>query len=369
MFASVAIVIGLAAALILSDFVLRWWELRDSHSPLAQSAARQRSTQPHIYDQTPGGLRLRRFLDTRITDPISGREVGFRTNALGYRGPSISPNEQGEYRVLVLGDSITLSSYTEEDEAYPAQLEKLLTIPGRRIRVVNAGMYGASLREELLILTETGLLTQPDLVVVGLFLNDAQRSRMFPIPEGLLAYSAIARRLTEINVQNELSNEARERYERLTGHPYPSQSFAKDRWRTDREAFEAQIAAACTDWGFGFFPQAWEEMRPDFDILRALADRHGFKLAIALFPATIQVEAEFLDDRPQKMFAGLMDELKIRYLDLLPALRQVFRSAGHSLSYDHGHLTPEGNRVAAGGLAEFLRPVMGNPSATSNSAQ
>ena len=367
-YAAITLVFGLAAVLILGDIALRWWELRDSHSPLAYSAARQRSDQPHIYDQTPSGLRLRRFLDTRITDPISGREVSFRTNALGFRGPPIAPKESGEYRILVLGDSITLSSYTEEDESYPTHLERFLSIAGRRIRVINAGMYGAGLREELLILNEGGLLTQPDLVLVGLFLNDAQRSRMFPLPEGLLTYSAIARRLAEINTQQELSNEARERYERLTSHSFPSQSFAKDAWRMNRAAFEAQVAAACTDWGFGFFPQAWDEMRPDFEVLDGLSRRFGFKLAIALFPATIQVEADFLDDRPQQMFVKEMDEMKIRHLDLLPALRKAYRAAGHSLSYDHGHLTPEGNRIVAQTLDQFLQPLVVAPT-TSPAAQ
>lgn len=306
-------------------------------------------------------MRLRRFLDCKIVDPASGREVHFRTNALGYRSGPILPKAPGEYRILVLGDSITLSAYTEEDETYPAVMEQLLNAERKgppTIRVINAGMRGACLREELLILTETGLLTEPDLVLVGLYLNDAKRSRMFPLPEGLAAYSAIARKLEEVRLANELSDEARQRWEKYSGKPFPTGEFAEDAWRTDRAAFEKLIAEAAVDWGFSWFPAAWEEMKPDIELLRELASKYKFRLAIALFPSTYQVEASYLDDTPQRYFAGMMADTDVPQLDLLPVLRAAYTTRRQSLSYDNCHLTPEGNAVAAEALVKFVEPLI-----------
>ncbi len=301
-------------------------------------------------------MRLKRFLDCEIVDPASGRVVRLRTNALGYRDGPIAPRASGEFRILVLGDSITLSAYTEEDETYVRQLEARLRTHFGGVRTINAGMRGACLREYLLILTETGLLTQPDMVLVGLYLNDAKRSRTFPLPEGLSAYSAIARRLQELSLANELSDESKERWEQYAGKPFPTREFSEGAWRTDREAFEAQIAAAAVDWGFAWFPAAWEEMRPDMQVIKELSAMHGFRLAVALFPSTFQVEAEFLDSTPQDMFIEMMREMELPHLDLLPILRAAYRERGHSLAYDNCHLTPEGNAVVADALAEFLRP-------------
>lgn len=356
-FAAVALAMGAAAAFVLGDLFLLWWDLTVEQRPLGQAIPWTRMDDPPINDQSAGGLRLKRFLDCRIVDPISKREVSFRTNQFGYRGPPLEPKAAGECRILVLGDSITLSSYTEERESYPRQLEGLLAEDGHAVTVINAGMRGASLREELLILTETGLFTDPDVVLVGMFLNDANRSRMIPMPEGLFAYSAIARRLREISLMNELAGDARRRWEQFSDDPFPEATFPEGAWRTDREAFMAMVAKASVDWGFAWFEAAWQEMRPDLEVMRGLAERHGFTLAVALFPATYQVEAEFVDDRPQRMFREMAEEVGVPHLDLLPGMRAAYRRLGRSLSYDHCHLTPEGSRVAAELLAPFIRSL------------
>ena len=95
-------------------------------------------------------------------------------------------------------------------------------------------------------------------------------------------------------------------------------------------------------------------MRPDLEIMRELGKRHGFKLLVALFPATIQVEAEFLDDRPQALFRKTLSALEIPHVDLLQALRADYQSRHQSLSYDHGHLKPEGDHIAAEAISRAL---------------
>jgi lysophospholipase L1-like esterase len=352
---------GVGAGFVFLDLIVFWWDQRHP-APLARAAQRE----PIIYELTPeGSYRLRRFLDKSITDPISNVPTHIRTNALGYRGGPVGPKEPGEFRILALGDSITLSAYTQEHETYPAILEGLLGNSGGNVRVLNAGISGAGLREELLVLHETGLLTQPDLVIVGLFLNDATRSRMFRIPEGLLAHSAIARRFAENQYVEEALAESRREYERLSGRPSPTETFAELAWRNDRAAFEKKIAEGAADWGRGFYAWAWAEMRPDLDIMRALAAEHGFELLVVLFPATIQWEANFVDDRPQRHFENLMKELGLRHFDLLPVMRAAYQRDRRSLSFDHGHLRPEGNRVAAEAIAAFLEQWGLLPSATS----
>ncbi len=355
---AVTVVFSVAVGIVLFDIVLFWFDQRNPQPRAADVAIRQRSSAQTLLEATPGGHRTRRFLDTDIVGPFSGRTIHVRTNALGYRGGPIGPKPPDEYRILVLGDSITFSADTPEDETYPFILEQLLRENRRNVRVLNAGVYGAGLREELLVLHETGLLTQPDMVVVGLFLNDAARSRMFPIPRGLTRYSALARRLAESRLANEALHECRAEYERLSGKPFPQRNFSEDAWRTDPAAFEKRVAEAAADWGRAWFQWAWDEMRPDLEIMRQLGKQHGFEFVVALFPVSIQIESELLDDRPQQMFRSMMVELDVRHIDLLTPLRDAYQRHKRPLAFDHAHLRLEGNRIAAAALASVLSDLM-----------
>ena len=96
-----------------------------------------------------------------------GTEV--RTNALGFRGPEVAPKQPGEYRVVVLGDSMTFGPGLADERLYTAQLER--RVPGAR--VINLAVEGYNVLQYEAVLEEVGLALQPDLIVVALFpVND-----------------------------------------------------------------------------------------------------------------------------------------------------------------------------------------------------
>jgi acyl-CoA thioesterase-1 len=78
--------------------------------------------------------------------------------------------------VIFLGDSLTAGYGLPADEAYPALVARSLGEKGRPIRVVNAGVSGDTTAGGLD--REDWLLAQkPDLLVVGLGVNDAFRGQ------------------------------------------------------------------------------------------------------------------------------------------------------------------------------------------------
>jgi acyl-CoA thioesterase-1 len=82
--------------------------------------------------------------------------------------------------VVFLGDSLTAGLGLDEDQAYPALLERQLKAEGKPVRVINAGVSGDTTAGGLARLG--WLLNQhPDLVVVGLGANDGLRGQ--PIAE------------------------------------------------------------------------------------------------------------------------------------------------------------------------------------------
>lgn len=111
------------------------------------------------------------------TKGFSGREgwAETRYNELGLRDRRIEPKQPGEFRILCLGDSYTLSGAIPEEETYPRRLERLLNaeavraaLPGhpRSVRVINGGRVGINAVYSVGLAETYHRLLQPDWVVL-----------------------------------------------------------------------------------------------------------------------------------------------------------------------------------------------------------
>jgi hypothetical protein len=99
------------------------------------------------------------------------------TNALGLRGAEILPTHD-HVRILALGDSCTFGFGVEDDETYPAQLERMLNrsdLSDRRFEVINAGVPGYRSTQGARYLAARGLELAPD-VVIACFGNNESTS-------------------------------------------------------------------------------------------------------------------------------------------------------------------------------------------------
>ena len=109
-------------------------------------------------------------------------EVEYRVNAQGLRGRETTVEKpKGLRRVAVLGDSIAFGYWVAERDGFPSQLEAMLNATGApgHVEVLNFGVPGYNLDQEIEALRARGLAFSPDLVVVAFCLNDL---------EGLFSY-------------------------------------------------------------------------------------------------------------------------------------------------------------------------------------
>lgn len=311
-----------------------------------------------IYFSTPTGVRLRANTHAIIENNlVSGKTVEVRTNSLGYRSAEIGAKT--DERVLVLGDSITLQDYLDEDETWVRGVETLSRQSGRPLEVVNAGVGGASLASELAILTETGVTVEPDVVLLAWYLNDVMGSPgvWLDSPPGPLKYSRTMqlafRTLTLLRplAVNEPSQPKIARW--LTGLSKMPTSDGDP--GTDPKAFNRIIVRAFWDWGSAWNPDAWEQMRPLFEEFKRQADARGFRLAIVAFPLREQVTANYVYDYPQERLEEIGGRLDIPVLDLLPILREEQARTSESLYLDHCHPGANATPVIASAVLQFLR--------------
>lgn len=143
------------------------------HLPHGVTLFHRRSSVPGLpFELTPGAH-----------GTYAGAEVSI--NALGQRGPEIErAKPPGTFRVVAIGDSLTFGYGAPQDDVWPAALERRLgadpsRVGARAVQVVNLGVSAYNSANEARVLEAKALDFDPDVIVVGYFLNDPQ---IAPLP-------------------------------------------------------------------------------------------------------------------------------------------------------------------------------------------
>lgn len=110
--------------------------------------------------------------DLHISGTIGEYNIGFTVNIHNrLRSPLVSQLKT-KLRILTLGDSCTFGVGVNDEETWPAQLQKLFDETGIPVEVINAGVPGYTAFQGKLFLEKFGLKMQPDLVIASFGFND-----------------------------------------------------------------------------------------------------------------------------------------------------------------------------------------------------
>ena len=81
-------------------------------------------------------------------------------------------------------------------------------------------------------------------------------------------------------------------------------------------------------------------------------------MGILMFPVRPQVEQDALLNFPQRRAATIAQELGNPILDVLPILRQEWRTTGQENFLDHCHYTSYGHKVLSQEIIEFVQEIL-----------
>ncbi len=304
------------------------------------------------------GVRLRKNVHAVIAaHHVSGQDVILETNSIGLRYDELGPKQADEFRVLVLGDSITFEDFLNEDDTYTRQMERLVAGRSQRIRFINAGLPGVGTMEEFYLFMEIRDVVQPDLVLVAMYLNDCQNAAAFH-----------ARSLPYPYAYSRLLQWAAERFNVVKAalwqdaHPGAIDPLWREQFRAGRDlhaggmlqkrdGFDFEIYHAYTDFGLAWNPQCWQIIDEEVAVLQRAVRDSGADFAITLFPVAMQVLGTVEDYRPQESFKAVCRRRRMRCHDLVPALRA---KPSRELFYDHCHHRQKGYEVVAADLVKWL---------------
>ena len=282
-------------------------------------------------------------LTWELTPGWSGSEGGapVAINADGLRERDLPREKPADTRrILCLGDSVTFGHWVTAEQAFPRQLERVLSgrISGR-LEVINAGVPGYSPFQEARWLEEQGWSYQPDLILVNFVLND--------VVERYLTMAAYGGAHTILGVDTTVSMDPlarllrRTAFHRLVAGLMQGQARRREVYSVRQlfaEPLSPEIAAA------------WERSEEELAEIIAAARRHDVPVWLAIFPFRFQV-AEDLPPRPQSRLARWAAGEGVQVVDLLPESVRLGAEAGF---LDHDHLTPAGHEAAARALAAAL---------------
>lgn len=219
--------------------------------------------------------------------------VPVRTNSMGLRDREFSPEKPpGVHRILVLGDSMTFGWGARQEDTYPKVLERLLNGDGHRYEVINAGVGNYNSAQEVAYFRERGLLLQPDEVILGFYINDAEPT---PTPtEGWVAQ-----------------------------HSY-AYVVASSLW--DALARRAGFRPSLTAYYDNLYSEnspGWQACRAALTELAGLSRQAGVTLAIALIPELHAPNDQYPFRRAHELVAEVARREQVPVIDLLPAFHGV----------------------------------------------
>ena len=108
-------------------------------------------------------------LKYELTPGFSGASI--QINSQGFRGPEPSSDPSAK-RVIVLGDSIAFGNFLNWDDTFSNQVQRRLHSDRPAVDVLDLGVGGYDVIQEVALLEIRGLKYHPDLVVVAYCLND-----------------------------------------------------------------------------------------------------------------------------------------------------------------------------------------------------
>lgn len=257
--------------------------------------------------------------------------VEFRTNAHGFRGGDYPLEKSaGAYRVMLLGDSLTVGWGAKEEDLFATRLETSLKeyfkkngIP-QTPQVINTGVGNYNTDQQVSFFEWRGRAFKPDMVILNYFINDAEPTPRQKSPF-IIKYSYLAMLLWGRVDTFRRMYISGERYDNYYANLYRDDA---DGWRGMKEAI-GRLANLSKEEG-------------------------GFRLVVALLPELHAVGPKYgfadIYGKVEKASRGVGVK---EVVDLSP------RFAGEKpeslwVSPDDAHPNGKAHRIIADGLFEYI---------------
>lgn len=266
--------------------------------------------------------------------------VQIKINQSGFRGPELPQvKPTNEYRILLLGSSITIGWGVPYEKVFTTLLEKKLNqediqpgftvraIEGKSVfRVINSGIANYNTVLESLYLKKKLYRFQPDTVVLHYFLNDAE----IISPQGagfLIRHSKLAA-LVYSRIRQFI--QAKKNNHQTIGQYY------RDLYRDDSKG--------------------WQQAKQAILDIDEFCKQSRISFLVLIQPDLHDLSSGSLQEQCHRKIQSFLEAHHIPYHDLLPAFRQRFGDNPTAIwvNPDDSHPTAAGHQLMFEGLYKRL---------------
>lgn len=293
------------------------------------------SNRPHPRGTLKPGLTFRQFYDRPTLDYFDEDGcIDAKINSLGFRDlPFALAKQPGELRILTVGDSFTFGSGVQTADTWSQQLEGMLR--DRReepVEVINGGFAAGSHHVAGYVdwIRSDGVDFQPDILVIGLCLNDLGNVSMLSYP-GKLTGTPWLGGISEMLNTVQLTQQLRA----ARNHEHPPELLAQA-----TKIFAIQNKEPLT------------KALDAFVAIKDVTSKRGVRLLVAVFPMVTQLKHYPLEGL-HRLVTDKCDENGIEWVDLLAK----FAGKEETELWVHPtdqHPNDVGHRLIAEGILEYL---------------
>ncbi len=250
------------------------------------------------------------------------------------------------FRIVTLGDSFTYGQGVLSQETYVKQLEMLLNVQreGQSLRyeVLNAGVPGYNTRQEFLHLKEVGLQFEPDIVLIGYNMNDADLGFMGVRNRGGQDGLMRVKKWMKDNIA--LYNVIRVRLKRLS-HLVKSIGF--------RLGLSPSTLPSLQQAAAGQPSAGWDLSRQSLANIAEISKQHGIPVVLAIYPNLLNLNDTYSFKDAHTLVAKTATEFGMKVVDLFPKFNGL-DAPTLWISPKDSHPNASANTLAARGIYEGL---------------
>lgn len=268
---------------------------------------------------------------------VAGAKSGYISiNSDGFRGPEYSLTKPAKtFRIIMLGDSETFSFMLEQSDTLAAQLENLMNQKSSLVHyeILNFGVEGYNIFQELEMLKTKGLKYNPDLIILNYVLNDPEPGEYYFEKTFFMRHSALVR--------------------------YFSYRIKKGLIRRERKRLN--IRTEVDNYYYYHKPKYFIPVKETMLEMAQIAGGRANKLVVVIFPTSSIIVKDFKEDYPYRALHELIKSINsdnIIFVDLIDEfnrLNMTPQSVSINYAYDESHKNASCLKISAQYIYAILK--------------